>query len=675
MIVSAVVLAGMVGMTGCDNAKKSTVVTPAIDLNNFDTSVNLKDDFYHFVNGGWMKNNPLKPEYSRYGVFDKLIFDNLDQIRNVVNEVAEMPQTQGSIPQKITTLYNMGMDSVKLNADGAAPIMDQLAEINAVNDAQELSAMVAKMHKEGIFPYFILFVDADEMNSSMNIATLYQGGLNMGDRDYYLSEENSAIRDAYKKYIHGLFTLAGYDEEYANEAVNSVMKIENKIAEVSYNRELLRDPYKNYHKMNGSEWIAANDFIDWANYFNVMGIDTDKDIVVKQTDFFRGLSENMTDVSLDDQKRYLQYYVINEAAPYLSDAFAETSFEFFGRTMSGKEEMQPRWRRALNTTDSALSEALGQMYVEKYFPASSKEKMLELVGNLQAALQERIESLDWMSDETKARAKEKLASFHVKIGYPNKWRDYSNLDIQNDSYWANILRINRFEMDEMLSHNGQPVDKDKWHMSPQMVNAYYNPTTNEICFPAGILQPPFFNPDADDAVNYGAIGVVIGHEMTHGFDDQGCNYDKDGNLNNWWQPEDAERFKEQTTLLANQFNAIEVAPGVYANGFYTLGENIADQGGLIIARLAYENSLKGKERPEPIDGYTDAQRFYLAYATLWAQNIRQEEILRLTKIDPHSLGEWRVNATLRNIDDFLNTFDIQEGNLMYLAPEDRVVIW
>ena len=511
VFVSAMLLAGMVGLTGCDNVKKEATKTPAIDLSNFDTSVRPNDDFYQFVNGGWMAKNPLKPEYSRFGVFDKLIADNLEQLRSVVADVAEKPQTPGSIAQKITTLYNLGMDSVKLNADGAAPIMEQLAEINAVSNDQEAVNMVAKLHKEGIFPYFVLFVDADEMNSSTNVVNLHQAGINMGDRDFYLNEESAAIREAYKKYIHDIFTLAGYDEAYANAAVDAVLKIESKIAEASYDRVLLRDPYKNYNKMTGDEWIAANNFIDWNSYFTAMGIDTDKNIVVKQKDFFNALANKMNDVTLDEQKLYMQYFVISEAAPYLSDEFANASFEFFGRTMTGTEEMQPRWRRALNATDRALSEALGQLYVEKYFPASSKEKMLELVNNLQVALSQRIESLEWMSDETKARAQEKLAAFHVKIGYPDTWRDYSDLNITDDSYWANIRRANIFEMDDMLSRNGQPVDKDKWLMSPQMVNAYYNPTTNEICFPAGILQPPFFNPDADDAVNYGAIVVVIGH--------------------------------------------------------------------------------------------------------------------------------------------------------------------
>lgn len=415
--------------------------------------------------------------------------------------------------------------------------------------------------------------------------------------------------------------------------------------------------------------------IDWNTYFEALGMAIDDDLVVKQKDFFMDLAKTFKGVTLEEQKLYLAYNLISAAAPFLSDDFVNANFEFYGRAMSGSQEIQPRWKRALSTTDGALSEALGQLYVEKYFPASSKEKMLELVHNLQVALSERINSLAWMSEETKARAQEKLAAFRVKIGYPDQWRDYSALEIKDDNYWENIRRANRFEMDYMLSQAGKPVDKDKWLMSPQTVNAYYNPTTNEICFPAAILQPPFFNPNADDAVNYGAIGVVIGHEMTHGFDDQGRNYDKDGNMNDWWTPEDAARFKERTDILVDQFNAVEVAPGVFANGSFTLGENIADQGGLLVARLAYENSLEGKERPADIDGLTDAQRFYIGYASVWAQNIRPEEILRLTKIDPHSLGVNRVNVTLRNLDDFHTAFGIEEGDAMYLAPEKRVNVW
>lgn len=676
IIVSALLIAGLAWLTGCGNEKKSAAV-PAINLDNMDLTVLPGEDFYMYCNGGWKKNNPLPAQESRWGVFDKLGDTSLEQVHAIVEEVMATESEPGSIAQKITTMYKLGMDSVKLNAEGAAPIKEQLAQIEAIKDGKELAGMIASMHREGIFPYFYTFVDSDEKNSSMNVFTLYQAGIGMGDRDYYLlqDEDTKAIRAAYEEYIRTMFTLAGYSAEQAEAGMEAVLKIENKIADASYSREVLRDTYRNYNKLTGRAWAKENSMIDWNTYFEALGMAIDDDLVVKQKDFFMDLAKTFKGVTLEEQKLYLAYNLISAAAPFLSDDFVNANFEFYGRAMSGSQEIQPRWKRALSTTDGALSEALGQLYVEKYFPASSKEKMLELVHNLQVALSERINSLAWMSEETKARAQEKLAAFRVKIGYPDQWRDYSALEIKDDNYWENIRRANRFEMDYMLSQAGKPVDKDKWLMSPQTVNAYYNPTTNEICFPAAILQPPFFNPNADDAVNYGAIGVVIGHEMTHGFDDQGRNYDKDGNMNDWWTPEDAARFKERTDILVDQFNAVEVAPGVFANGSFTLGENIADQGGLLVARLAYENSLEGKERPADIDGLTDAQRFYIGYASVWAQNIRPEEILRLTKIDPHSLGVNRVNVTLRNLDDFYTAFGIEEGDAMYLAPEKRVNVW
>ena len=676
IIVSALLIAGLAGLTGCGSEKKNAAV-PAINLDNMDLTVLPGEDFYMYCNGGWKKNNPLPAQESRWGVFDKLGDTSLEQVHAIVEEVMATESEPGSIAQKITTMYKLGMDSVKLNAEGAAPIKEQLAQIEAIKDGKELAGMIASMHREGIFPYFYTFVDSDEKNSSMNVFTLYQAGIGMGDRDYYLlqDEDTKAIRAAYEEYIRTMFTLAGYSAEQAEAGMEAVLKIENKIADASYSREVLRDTYRNYNKLTGRAWAKENSMIDWNTYFEALGMAIDDDLVVKQKDFFMDLAKTFKGVTLEEQKLYLAYNLISAAAPFLSDDFVNANFEFYGRAMSGSQEIQPRWKRALSTTDGALSEALGQLYVEKYFPASSKEKMLELVHNLQVALSERINSLAWMSEETKARAQEKLAAFRVKIGYPDQWRDYSALEIKDDNYWENIRRANRFEMDYMLSQAGKPVDKDKWLMSPQTVNAYYNPTTNEICFPAAILQPPFFNPNADDAVNYGAIGVVIGHEMTHGFDDQGRNYDKDGNMNDWWTPEDAARFKERTDILVDQFNAVEVAPGVFANGSFTLGENIADQGGLLVARLAYENSLEGKERPADIDGLTDAQRFYIGYASVWAQNIRPEEILRLTKIDPHSLGVNRVNVTLRNLDDFYTAFGIEEGDAMYLAPEKRVNVW
>ena len=669
--------AGIVALASCNTPQKEVVKIAAINPANMDTTVAAGTDFYEYACGGWIKNNPLKPEYARFGTFDQLLENNQEQLRVLIEELSATPHEAGSVAGKIGALYAMGLDSTKLNADGVAPIKEELAAINALATKSDVSKMVATLHKEGMAPFFALFVDADEKNSAMNIVQLYQAGIGMGDRDYYLLEDEGSakMRDAYRAYINKLFTLAGSSPEQADAAVDAVMKIEKAIAEISYGREDLRDSQKNYNKLAYEDFKQIESPLDWDVYFESMGLAGLKELDAKQINFYKDMNKALQNTTVDEQKYYLAFNLLSAAAPYLSDDFVDADFEFYGKVMSGKQEQQPRWKRSLNTVNGALGAAVGEMYVEKYFPASSKEKMLTLVGNLQTALSERINGLEWMSDTTKAKAQEKLAAFTVKIGYPDKWRDYSGLEIKDDSYWANVRRSNIFDMAYQLADVDKPVDKSRWHMNPQTVNAYYNPTTNEICFPAAILQPPFFNPDADDAVNYGAIGVVIGHEMTHGFDDQGRNYDKDGNLIDWWTAEDAVRFKERADKLVDQYDQIIVIDTLHANGRFTLGENIADHGGLLVAHQAYLNSLKGKETPAPIDGFTNEQRFFLGYATLWGQNIRPEEIRRRTKIDPHSLGKWRVNAALRNIAPFYAAFDIKEGDPMFMAPADRVVIW
>ena len=669
--------AGIVALASCNTPQKEVVKIAAINPANMDTTVAAGTDFYEYACGGWIKNNPLKPEYARFGTFDQLLENNQEQLRVLIEELSATPHEAGSVAGKIGALYAMGLDSTKLNADGVAPIKEELAAINALATKSDVSKMVATLHKEGMAPFFALFVDADEKNSAMNIVQLCQAGIGMGDRDYYLLEDEGSakMRDAYRAYINKLFTLAGSSPEQADAAVDAVMKIEKAIAEISYGREDLRDSQKNYNKLAYEDFKQIESPLVWDVYFESMGLAGLKELDAKQINFYKDMNKALQNTTVDEQKYYLAFNLLSAAAPYLSDDFVDADFEFYGKVMSGKQEQQPRWKRSLNTVNGALGEAVGEMYVEKYFPASSKEKMLTLVGNLQTALSERINGLEWMSDTTKAKAQEKLAAFTVKIGYPDKWRDYSGLEIKDDSYWANVRRSNIFDMAYQLADVDKPVDKSRWHMNPQTVNAYYNPTTNEICFPAAILQPPFFNPDADDAVNYGAIGVVIGHEMTHGFDDQGRNYDKDGNLIDWWTAEDAVRFKERADKLVDQYDQIIVIDTLHANGRFTLGENIADHGGLLVAHQAYLNSLKGKETPAPIDGFTNEQRFFLGYATLWGQNIRPEEIRRRTKIDPHSLGKWRVNAALRNIAPFYAAFDIKEGDPMFMAPADRVVIW
>ncbi|MGL4293893.1 MAG: M13 family metallopeptidase [Bacteroidales bacterium] len=669
---------GAMAITGCTG---NPVVKKyeGIDMSNLDTTIRPGDDFYDYATSGWQKANPLKPEYARFGTFDQLRENNQEQLRTLILELGTQKHAKGSVAQKIGDLYNAGMDSVRLNRDGFNPLVNQLQDIARLQNKAQLASLMGKMHREGISPFFFSYVDADPKNSTMNLLQTYQGGLGMSERDYYLEhdEHMEAIRKAYVAYIEKLFILAGNKPEQAAKAAKDILALETALAEDSYSQVDLRDPNRNYNKMTIVELEKILPGFDWTQYFKAAGLGDPKEISLGQVPFMTKVVKLIDTTPMDIIKEYLTFDLLNTASPYLSDAFADANFDFYGKTMSGKQEQQPRWKRSLSTTDGALGEAVGQMYVEKYFPAEAKERMLKLVANLQTALGQRINDLDWMSDSTKAAALDKLNAFTVKIGYPDKWRDYSLLDINaEDNYWTSVLKSNRFEWDYMISQNEKPVDKSKWHMSPQTVNAYYNPSSNEICFPAGILQPPFFYLNADDAVNYGAIGVVIGHEMTHGFDDMGRQFDKEGNIRDWWTAQDAEKFAGKTKILVDQFDSIRVLGDTRANGNFTLGENIADQGGLVISYQALQNAkTQTPGNTEQIDGLTDAQRFYLAYATLWAGNIRDEEILRLTKIDPHSLGRWRVNGTLPNVETFYEAFDVKEGDKMYRKPEERVVIW
>ena len=664
-------------MTACQNTPK----TPAIDMANFDLSIAPNADFYEYATGGWQKNNPLKPEYARYGSFDILRDNNETRINELFAEMAKTTAAPGTVEQKISDLYKMGLDSVRLNAEGAAPIKAAVEEILAIGDRLQLTAAIARLHTSIANPFFGIGVQSDLMNSDINALYASQPELMMGDRDYYLDAENESIRTAYKEYLGKIFRLAGVPEADIEKAVAGVMSVETKLAEKNWSSVELRNIPAMYNPTSKADFEKTYDAIDWAEYYKTMGIGDFERIIVTTPSALANANELMKNAPLDDIRYYLAAQYIDAAAGYLSDDFIDASFDFYGRAMSGKQEQKPRWKRAMSVPNSTLGEAVGEMYVAKYFPEKDKARMLEMVRNLQTALSQHIAGLDWMSDATKAKAQEKLAAFTVKIGYPDKWKDYTTLAIDpSKSYWENIVEANKWYTADNIAELGKPVDKDEWHMTPQTVNAYYNPTTNEICFPAAILQPPFYNPDADDAVNYGAIGVVIGHEMTHGFDDQGRNFDKDGNMNNWWTDADAAAFKAKTEILVKQFDAIEVLPAkddqpaVFANGSLSLGENIADQGGLRVARTAYRNSLEGKAEPAPIDGFTPEQRFYLGYATLWAQNIRDEEIARLTKLDVHSLGKWRVNASLRNLQDFYDAFSITDG-AMFMPEEERVIIW
>ena len=670
--------ATMACMASCQN---QTSKTPAIDPANFDLSVAPNVDFYQYATGGWQARNPLKPEYSRFGSFDVIAENNQKRINDLFQEMTKLDAAKGSVEQKISDLYQMGLDSARLNAEGAAPIEAGVRELLSLTDRDRLTEAVARLHHTVANPFFGVGVQADLMNSDVNALYISQSGLTMGDRDYYLEPENENIRTAYKEYLKKIFRLAGLPEAELDKAVAGVMDIETKLAEKSWSNVELRNIPAQYNPTKRADFEKTYDAVDWAAYYKAMGIGDFETIIVTTPSAIAAANDLMKNAPIEELRYYLAAQYINAAASYLSDEFQQASFDFYGKVMSGQQEQKPRWKRAMSVPNGTLGEAVGEMYVAKYFPAEDKARMTELVKNLQKALSQHIAALDWMSDATKARAQEKLSAFTVKIGYPDKWKDYSTLEIDPaKSYWENIVGANEWYTADNIAKLGKPVDKDEWHMSPQTVNAYYNPTTNEICFPAAILQPPFYNPDADDAVNYGAIGVVIGHEMTHGFDDQGRQFDKDGNMNNWWTEEDAAAFKAKTDVLVKQFDAIEVLPAkdgqpaLHANGALCLGENIADQGGLRVAYTAYHNSLEGKEKPAPIDGFTPEQRFYLAYAQLWAQNIRDEEIARLTKLDVHSLGKWRVDATLRNLQDFYDAFSITDG-AMYMPVEERVIIW
>jgi putative endopeptidase len=660
--------------TGCNNGKLTQ--TSGIDLSNLDTTANASVDFYQYACGGWMKNHPLTDEYSRFGSFDLLAENNRVQIQGLIEELSKAQNEKGSIAQKIGDLYNVAMDSVKLNADGMTPVKAELERLAAIKDKKEIYAVIAELQSNGISPYFELFIDADDMNSTENVVNTYQGGMGMGERDYYVEQDSATtkIREAYKQHIVKMFQLTGLDEVTAQKAMAGAYGIEERLAKIARSKADLRDPHANYNKLSMEDVKQKTATFDWDSYLKAFGIKELKEMNVRQPEVMAEVANIINTVPVEQQVAYLQWNLINSAASYLSDAFVGEDFDFYGKTMQGKKELQPRWKRAVGTINNALGEAVGQMYVEKYFPAEAKQRMIELVGNLQTALGQRIDNLEWMSAETKAKAKEKLATFHVKVGYPDKWKDYSALEITNDSYWANIERANQWEHAQMLDKIGKPVDKDEWFMTPQTVNAYYNPTSNEICFPAGILQYPFFDMNADDAFNYGAIGVVIGHEMTHGFDDSGRQYDKDGNLKDWWTEQDAENFKARAQVLVDFFDNIEVAPGVHGNGQVTLGENIADQGGLQVSFQAFKNATAAAPLGV-VDGFTPEQRFFLAYANVWAGNIRPEEILRRTKQDEHSLGRWRVNGALPQIGAWYEAFGITESSPMYVAPEKRVAIW
>ena len=658
-------------------ATGTTTLQTGLNPADLDTTALPGTDFYQFACGGWMEANPLKPEYSRYGSFDRLAENNKEQLRTLIEGVAAQDNAEGSVAAKIADVFNSAMDSTTLNADGINPICDDLMRIEKAADKQELFVIFSELQAEGVGGLFGFYIDADIKQSSRNLLQIHQGGLLMGEREYYLDNDaaTTAIRNAYKKYMQGRFERCEIcDSAAAPARVQAVINMETRLARASRSAAERRDPERNYNLMTFDTLCLQFPGIDWKTYFTTMGAEDVREVSVRQPEPIHEVEKLWAELPLQTLKDYVSWQLINAAASYLDDEMRAATFEFYGRAMSGREEDRPRWKRAVDATEAVLGEAVGQLYVEKYFPAAAKERMVQLVKNLQVALGQRIDAQEWMSDETKAVAHDKLNAFIVKVGYPDKWKDYSTLET-GKSYWENIKNASKWQLcDEIERKLNKPVDNTEWYMTPQTVNAYYNPTTNEICFPAGILQPPFFDMTADDAFNYGAIGVVIGHEMTHGFDDEGSKFDKDGNLHQWWSTEDRSAFEERTHVMRDFFNNIEVLPGLKANGQLTLGENLADHGGLQVAYQAFKNATAENPLSEA-DGFTPEQRFFLAYAGVWAGNIRDEEIRKRTKSDPHALGRWRVNGALPHIDAWYEAFGITEADPMFVPKDKRVTIW
>lgn len=674
-VIYFIIIAVVMVATGC-NKSSEDLKNKGLDMANLDSSAMAGSDFYRFATGGWCDANPIPDEYSRYGSFDQLREENQKQIRELIKELGKTKHEKGSVEQKIGDLYMIGMDSVKLNAGGNGPIKGELADIYALKTKEEIVKKAASMRRYASAPFFATYVSADDKNSSMNILHVYQSGIGLGDRDYYLAQDENSVklRKGYVKLIEKQFEIAGISSVDAKKSSAAIMKIETALALAHFEKEKTRIPELNYHKFELSQLNDSVATFEWKSFFEGIGAMDVKSLNIGQVEAIAAAVKLIDTTPVDDLKAYLSWCLINSAAGYLSDDFVNANFDFYGKQLSGTLSLQPRWKRTVNSVDGSLGEAVGQMYVEKYFPAKAKKRMLKLVDNLRISLGERINGLEWMSAETKAKAQEKLGTIIVKIGYPDKWRNYTALEIKDDSYWANIKRSSGFEYDYNMSKLDQPVDNTEWFMTPQTVNAYYNPTTNEICFPAGILQPPFFYMKGDDAINYGAIGVVIGHEMTHGYDDQGSKYDKVGNLVNWWTKEDAKNFEVRTKVLVSYFDSIVVLNDLHANGTFTLGENIADYGGLQVAYNALLKTKNGKSSSKT-DGYTPQQRFFLSYANLWAGNVRDEEIIRLTNIDPHSLGKWRVNGALPHISAWYDAFGITVKDAMFIPVEKRTSIW
>ena len=670
----------VLGFTACtdDNPTQQGAQTSGIDMSNLDTSVRPGDDFYQYACGGWMKNNPLPAAYSRYGSSEKLSEDNQARLKAILDDLQTGNFVAGSTEQKLADLYRMAMDSQRRNQQGVEPLMGIIDQMEQATTVEQLFQIHLQLVPEKFYAFIVTSFAADEKNATQNILKVKQYGIGMGQKEYYLDATTVEIREAYKQTIIKMFRHFGFNEQQALQKMANVMHIETELAKVSRTKTELRDPEANYNKMSLAQFNAAYPHIQLEKLMSAMNVPSDciQELVVCQPEFCVGADQLIATMSADEYRDYMEWIEIKGYAEYLDDTTEAIYFDFFGRVMSGRQQDYPLWQRVSTQMDNLMGEAVGKLFVEKYFPAAAKERMLKLVGNLQAALAQRIDAQDWMSAATKAAAKEKLAAFIVKVGYPDKWTDMSALHIDNSkSYVENIMQCARFWNAENVRRKaGKPVDPTEWQMTPQTVNAYYEPTTNEICFPAGILQPPYFDMEADDAINYGAIGVIIGHEMTHGFDDEGRLYDKDGNLHDWWMPDDAAKFQEKANMYADFFDAIEVLPGLHANGRMTLGENLADHGGLQVAWTAYKNATQAQPLPV-IDGLTADQCFFLSYANIWAQNITDAELRHRTTSDVHSQGRWRVNGALPHIDAWYDAFGIKEGDKLFIPKERRLQLW
>ena len=668
-------------ITSCGGDKKADADTHngfvAFDKANFDTTVKPGDDFYQYANGGWLKTGEIPASESRWGSFDMLNDNIKKNLHAILEETAALKNAKaGSIEQKVGDFYAVAMDSVKLNADGIAPLKDELVKIENLKTSADVILEIAHLHKSGSGSFFAAFVNQDAKKSDELIVQLYQSGLGLGDRDYYTKNdpESKAIQEAYIAHISKMLQLSGEDEKTASANAKSIMKLETELAKASKTRVEQRDPEANYNKMTLEELAKLTPNIDWKAYFGANGFGPFTSLVVSQPDFLKVCDKLIKSTPLPELKTYMKWNLVNAYADYLSDDFVLQSFDFFGKTLTGAKEMKPRWKRALRETDAAIGEALGQLYVAKHFSANAKKRINELVDNLMAAYKERLNQLDWMSPETKTKALEKLAAIDRKLSFPDTWRDYSALDIKRDSYVQNIMRAQEFGYNRNINKLGKPVDRTEWLMSPQTVNAYYEPSKNEIVFPCGIMQFPFFDENADDAFNYGGIGAVIGHEITHGFDDEGSQFDAKGNLNNWFTAEDKAKFKERTSGIVNQFNKYVAIDTMHVNGALTQGENIADLGGITMSFAALQKALAGKEK-ETIDGFTPEQRFFLNYAQIWRGLYRDEALKRQLQTNPHSPGKFRFLGPLSNFQPFYDAFGVKEGDKMFVAEKDRVRIW